>query len=92
MDYINQKSHIYYDSFKKYNDEHSSLYLDLNVNETFENSDVYNYLGILPYKNDWIGFIQDSLGTSWKSRRRKFGEFPRAGTQRVPEEAGTRGP
>jgi hypothetical protein len=75
LQYMNQKdeSNVHrhgwkyvYESLKEYNNTTSNLYLDLYIDKTFHwKRDINIELGLIPYKNDWIGFVHHTFDTSF---------------------------
>lgn len=54
-----------YSNIKYLHNENSNLYLDLYVDRTFHwNKDINKYLGIIPYKKNWMGFIHHTFDTT----------------------------
>lgn len=51
-----------YENIKKYNNENADILLDIYVDRTFHwNNDANEFLGIIPYKKNWIGFIHHTF-------------------------------
>ena len=57
-----------FDNIKKYHNNESKLYLDLYLDRTFHwKKDIYKLLDIIPYKNDWIGFIHHTFDSTFST-------------------------
>lgn len=55
-----------YDHIKYLHNENSDLLLDLYIDRTFHwNRDINKHLGIIPYKQNWFGFIHHTFDTTF---------------------------
>lgn len=53
-------------NLKKLNNENSGIYMDLSIDKTFHwKEDINKILGIIPYKQDWVGFIHHTFDTTF---------------------------
>lgn len=59
----NEETKFLYSHLKSFNSDKSDLLMDLCIQETFQNSDVYKILNIIPYVKPWIGFIYNNVDT-----------------------------
>lgn len=57
-----------YDNIKQLHNNSCELYLDLYIDKTFHwDRDINTLLGIIPYKQSWVGFIHHTFDTSFST-------------------------